>query len=99
MIQLETGASMKLRSIKSKVNSPLKFTKLFQFQSSVFPTGFKDSCSLLQRSKFKYQFTQCTTDRTRLEVSSGTGWYSLCLTCDIEVNVSQSLCRDGIFYK
>ena len=50
--------------MKSKVNSPLKIIKLFQFQNSVFPTVSNGCCSLLQRLKFKYQyFTQCTTDR------------------------------------
>ncbi len=58
---------LKLCSIKSKVNSPLKFAKLpvFQFQNSIFPMVFNGCCSLLQRLKSKYQsFTQCMTDRT-----------------------------------
>ncbi len=56
-IQLErrVPTTVKLRPIKSKVNSPLKITKLFQFQNSVFPTVFNGCCSLLQPLKFKYQ--------------------------------------------
>ena len=63
--RIQIQMTVKIRLIKSKVNSPLKITKLFQFQNSVFPTVFNGCCSLLQRLKFKYQqFTQCTTGRT-----------------------------------
>ncbi len=40
---------VKLCPIKSKVSSPLKITKLFQFQNSVFLTVFNGYCSLLPR--------------------------------------------------
>ena len=36
--------NVKLCRIKSKVNSPLKMSKLFQFQNSVFPTVFNGCC-------------------------------------------------------
>ncbi len=45
--------TVKLHPIKSKVNSPLKITKLFQFQNSIFLTVF--NCLLLQRLKFNIE--------------------------------------------
>ena len=38
------GADMKCHPIKSKINSPLKIAKLFQFQKLIFPIGFAVRC-------------------------------------------------------
>ena len=36
-----------IRQITSKVNSPLKMSKLFQFQNSVFPAVLSSCCSMV----------------------------------------------------
>ena len=48
--------TVKLCPIKSKVSSPLKITKLFQFQNSGFSTAFNGCCLPLQTVDiYKYQ--------------------------------------------
>ncbi len=74
-IQLDrrVPTTVKLRPIKSKVNSPLIITKfhfVFQFQNSVFPKVFNGCCGLLQRLKFKNTNSLRDAWRTGLETSS-----------------------------
>ncbi len=66
-IQLDRRVPMtvKLRPIKLKVNSPLKITKLFQFQNSRLPHSFQWLLLVATTVEIKYQqFTQCRTGRT-----------------------------------
>ena len=69
---------MKLRPIKSKVNSSLNISKLFRFQNSVFPTFGFQWMLLAERLKFKYQ--SFIAWRTELETSAFgltvAGWFS-----------------------
>ena len=79
-IQLDRRVPMtvQVRPIMSKIHfvySPLKITKLFQFQNSAFPTVFNGCGSLLQRLNFKYQKLQ-NARRTGFETSSEASAYA-----------------------